>query len=327
MDSLFNTKKQLVIHFSQRRVFVYLSLLSYLYGHPCIILVYSLFSVIPMSYLKRLFYFLHCFIFIITNDIHAKKNETLNPTSFHKGEGLAYQVYYSFIHAGTVTMDVDEHVHNVHGHNCYKVAVKGTSSNGLGVLGIKIENIWESYLDINLLCPHRFTSHIQENNYTRKEQIDFDYEKQQAKIEITESTHNMDHEVSYHPIPSKDQIKDLVSGYYSLRNIDTTKLKPGDKIHVSVLHDQHVYDDVEIIFLGKRMITTKLGQIMTLVFAPLIPTIDGSIFSGERPVEAYISDDANKIPIKLKANLVVGTVDIELSDYKGLKEELLFQKS
>lgn len=249
-----------------------------------------------------------------------------NHAPFHRGEWLEYQVHYSFIHAGTVTMDVDEELHDINGASCYRVEVKGTSSNGLGVLGIKIANVWESYLDVDLLCPYRFISHIQENNYTRKEKVDFYYNKKQAKVVVAESIHNMDQEVSYYPIPSKGQIKDLVSGYYSLRAIDTTKLKPGDKLTVNVLHDQQIYDNIEIVFLGKKVITTKLGAIMTLVFAPLVPINDNSIFLGERPVEAYISDDVNKIPIKLKVNLVVGAVDIELSSYKGLKEEIPFQK-
>ncbi|WP_339044770.1 DUF3108 domain-containing protein [Cardinium endosymbiont of Tipula unca] len=277
-----------------------------------------------VCHIKRFFCLCYCFLFFSLSALHAK-SANLDYAPFDRGESLEYQVYYSFIHAGTVTMGVDEQLHHMHGHNCYRVEVKGTSSNGLGVLGIKIADVWESYLDVELLCPYRFCSHIQENNYVRKERIDFDYKKKQAKVEVVESTHSMDKEISYYPIPSQGQIKDLVSGYYALRAIDTTKLKPGDKLTLNVLHDQQIYDNIEIVFLGKKMITTKLGAIMTLVFAPLVPTND-SIFAGERPVEAYISDDANKIPIKLKANLVVGAVDIELSSYKGLKEEISFQK-
>lgn len=277
-----------------------------------------------VRYLKKVF--CCCLTSVLLSSLHVQTVGAVDPP-FLPGERLEYQVYYSFIHAGTATMCVDEQLHKLNEHLCYKVQVKGTSSNSLGLLGFKVLDTWESYLDVdvaNALRPHRCVTHLQENGYVRKEQIDFDYQSNQARVEVAESIHNMEHEVTYHPIPSVKNIKDLISGYYALRSIDTTKLRPGDKLIISVLHDQQIYEDVGILFLGKKTIETKLGKTSALVFAPLVP-IEDSIFSGERPVETYISDDANKVPLKLKVNLVVGSVEIVLTDYKGLKTHIHFQ--
>lgn len=280
---------------------------------------------VVVQYLKKSFF---CFLAgAFLSSVQAKTASGVEPP-FLPGEWLEYQVYYSFIHAGTATMCVDEELHQLNEHVCYKVQVQGTSSTALGMLGFKVLDRWESYLDVDYskaLRPHRCVTHLQENGYVRQEQIDFDYQAHQARVKVSES-HNMEHEVTYHPIPSTKKIKDLIGGYYGLRSIDTTNLKPGDKLVLTVLHDQQVYEDVVILFLGKKTITTKLGKTSALVFAPLVP-IEDSIFSGVRPVEAYISDDVNKVPLKLKINLVVGAVEIELTGYKGLKEDIHFQPS
>lgn len=278
-----------------------------------------------VQYLKKsLFYYLAG---AFLSSVQAKTVSRVEPP-FLPGEWLEYQVYYSFIHAGTAIMCVDEKLHQLNEHVCYKVQVQGTSSTALDMLGFKVLDRWESYLDVdysNALRPHRCVSHLQENGYVRQEQVDFDYQTHQARVKVSEG-HNMEHEVTYHPIPSTKKIKDLIGGYYGLRSIDTTNLKPGDKLVLTVLHDQQIYEDIVILFLGKKTITTKLGKTSALVFAPLVP-IEDSIFSGVRPVEAYISDDANRIPLMVKAKLVVGAVEIELTGYKGLKEDIHFQPS
>jgi hypothetical protein len=33
----------------------------------------------------------------------------------------------------------------------------------------------------------------------------------------------------------------------------------------------------------------------------------------------WVSDDLNKIPIRVKANIMVGSVKVDLTDYSGLK--------
>jgi hypothetical protein len=44
----------------------------------------------------------------------------------------------------------------------------------------------------------------------------------------------------------------------------------------------------------------------------------GRIFKAEESVTLWITDDENKIPIKMKASLSVGSLRAELEEYKGL---------
>lgn len=271
---------------------------------------------------KRFFY---CFLICYTTLCQAySRGQDLEKPPFQKGEYLEYNVYYSFVHAGTAIMQVDQDLHHIANQSCYKLHVKGVSNNALKLFGMSVCNSWESYLDVKQLRPVQFFSHIQENNYTREEHICFDYQTNEATIRASDSDNKMESKTSSCPITHT--VKDFVSGYYALRNIDVNKLKTGDKLSLDILHENQVYQNIEIAFLGKAILATKLGKIATLVFAPMVPT-DHTIFSGERPVEVFISDDENKIPIKLKANLVIGGVEIELTNYKGLRADIVVQKT
>jgi hypothetical protein len=44
----------------------------------------------------------------------------------------------------------------------------------------------------------------------------------------------------------------------------------------------------------------------------------GRIFKDEEDLNVWISDDANRIPIRAQANILVGSVKMDLQDYKGL---------
>jgi hypothetical protein len=44
----------------------------------------------------------------------------------------------------------------------------------------------------------------------------------------------------------------------------------------------------------------------------------GRIFKAEESVKIWVTDDRNKVPIQLKADLAVGSLRAELEEYKNL---------
>ena len=69
-------------------------------------------------------------------------------------------------------------------------------------------------------------------------------------------------------------------------------------------------------FLGREVLKTKFGKVKTMIFRPLVQS--GRVFKAQESVTLWITDDANKIPIKMKADLSVGSLRAELEQYKGL---------
>ncbi|WP_339609279.1 DUF3108 domain-containing protein, partial [uncultured Planktosalinus sp.] len=45
----------------------------------------------------------------------------------------------------------------------------------------------------------------------------------------------------------------------------------------------------------------------------------GRVFKEKESLTVWISDDDNKIPLKIVADLAVGSIRAELDEYKGLK--------
>jgi hypothetical protein len=70
-------------------------------------------------------------------------------------------------------------------------------------------------------------------------------------------------------------------------------------------------------FIGREDITTKFGTIATMVFRPLVQS--GRVFKEQESVTVWISDDDNKIPLRIQASLAVGSIKADLDAFKGLK--------
>jgi hypothetical protein len=70
-------------------------------------------------------------------------------------------------------------------------------------------------------------------------------------------------------------------------------------------------------FIGREDITTKFGTVSAMVFRPLVQS--GRVFKEQESLTVWISDDNNKLPLRIKANLAVGSIKADLDAFKGLK--------
>ncbi|MFY7937751.1 MAG: DUF3108 domain-containing protein, partial [Flavobacterium sp.] len=67
----------------------------------------------------------------------------------------------------------------------------------------------------------------------------------------------------------------------------------------------------------------KFGEINCMIFKPLVQA--GRVFKEEESLTVWISDDNNKIPIRVKASLAVGSIKADIDQYKGLKHPINFK--
>jgi hypothetical protein len=245
--------------------------------------------------------------------------------SLAPGEKLTYKVHYGWIEAGEVVMQIDRNLHAVNGKSCYKIDVGGESKGAL-YLFLKMRNYFGSYLDTTNLIPQRFYRNIQEGTYRKNEKIEFDHIR---KLVIVEELNEAETQViRKDEYGICDNVQDMVSTWYVLRNLDFNTVQVGDILYSPVFFDNILYEKFKTKFLGRKIIKTKLGPMNTLVLTPLVPfTSTGkSIFAGENSVELYLSDDQNKIPVKIKIKLLVGAVEMDLINYEGLKHPVAIKK-
>lgn len=235
--------------------------------------------------------------------------DTGNRLVFGTGEVITYRVHYGFINAAEARMEISNDIHYISGRPCMKIDIYGNST-GMFDLFTRIRDNWGTYLDTAHIRPMRFYRKLEEGRYRKNEIVNFDHGK---RIAVT-------HEYSFkqgqwkppvsNEIPLNSQ--DLVSSYYYLRTLDFSKNKPGDILSLNAFFDEEVYD-FKIRFVGREEVKTNLGVIRSIVLSPIMP--ENSLFDGENSIKVWISDDINKVPLKIKASMFVGAVEVDIETF------------
>ena len=240
-------------------------------------------------------------IFVITFSISGQEKKV----PYKSGEWLRYKMSYSgFLRAGTAILEVNETEYQ----GKKVLHAKGTGwTSGMIKWFFEVDDVYESYFDKDNVKPYLFKRKIDEGGYKKHRITSFNYTSKQAYIQ--DFTNQKDTSVAF------TNVQDVMSSFYYLRSIETKNLKKGDEVALDMFLDAQVYP-FKLRFLGREVLKTKFGKVNSLVFRPLVQS--GRIFKEEESVTIWITDDANKIPIKMQASLSVGSLRAELEDYKGL---------
>ena len=77
---------------------------------------------------------------------------------------------------------------------------------------------------------------------------------------------------------------------------------------------------MSVTYRGRENVETKAGTFRCVKLIPKMPA--NKLFKGEDAVAVYLSDDENKIPVLVQAELFVGSVKLDLYEYRGLRGRL-----
>ena len=112
-------------------------------------------------------------------------------------------------------------------------------------------------------------------------------------------------------------LQDLVSTFYFLRNhFDLEGIQVGETASLHMIYDKKPFA-FRFRFLGYENVKTKFGVVPCVKFRPYVE--EGRIFKKESGLSLWVSNDNNRIPIKVVAELSVGSLDVDLVGFKGLK--------
>ncbi len=252
--------------------------------------------------MKTIFSFL--FLFSITFSIAQK------PTVYQAGEFFSFAVSYGFINAGHATLELSE----VNYNNKKVFFAKGYGyTSGMTKMMFKVEDHYQSYFDKLTGEPCQSVRKIHEGGYTKNNVSYFDKTKNTVLVKDLE-----DQTEKSFTVPN--QIQDVVSAFYYLRNhpvIDT--IKEGETVAIDMFFDNEVLN-FKLKFLRREIIKTKFGKVATMVFRPYVQ--EGRIFKESESLTMWISDDQNRIPMRIKAELLIGSLKADLEKCKGVKYPL-----
>lgn len=245
------------------------------------------------------------FAFLSLNAIAQELPFVKDPV-FQAGEVLKYKLKYGFITAAEGTIKVEESDLKFDGKPSYKLLVDGETSGTFDVF-YKIRDHYDSYIDKDNLKPYFYQENIREGGYRRQDKARF--HQDDKKVVATKGTF----------ATPTTQTFDLVSAYYFARSLDISKMKTGDFVKLNYFLGDEV-SQLEIQFVGREVIKTKLGKIRCLKFSPSIKP--GRIFRKDSRLYLWVTDDGNRVPVKAQVEIIVGAVTMEIKSADGLKYPL-----
>ena len=223
--------------------------------------------------------------------------------AFKDGEFLKYKLAYGFMNAGEATLEVKKVKKKIQGREILHIVGRGYSISAFDWF-FKVRDKYETYLDEEGIFPWLFVRRIEEGGY-KKEQ-DYKFFQNQGRVEHVQK------ELVY-KVPHG--VQDMISSFYYARTIDFTDAKKNQVYQFDSFVDGEVYP-IKIKYVGTKNIRVNAGKFECMVFHPVVQ--EGRIFKKDDDVTVYITNDENKIPVLARAKILVGSVRMELIDYKNL---------
>jgi hypothetical protein len=260
------------------------------------------FTIKTIKMKKTVIYFL-----LLATTVLQAQNEY---SAFKTGEWLKFRMHYGFLNASYATLHVKSA--KIDSIPVYHVVGHGRTT-GFASLFFKVEDTYESYFDMNDNRPYKFVRKIDEGGYKKDVEINFDHKRNKAVL--NDKKNNKKYNFAL-----QNGIQDLISAFYYLRNnYDAKDLIKNEVIDLKMLYDDDGVFDFKLRYLGKEIVRTKYGKVECLKFRPLVQS--GRVFKEEESLSLWVSNDKNKIPIRIKADLAVGSIKADLDGYNGLKHQ------
>jgi len=249
-------------------------------------------------------------LFVFPFTIFAQLDlEILKEKPFKPGEMLNYTVRFGPIVGGTASMTIRQVTYK--GTPVYHSVAQGRTI-GVAERLYSVKDVFESYFDIQTGLPLRLIRDVKEGNYRKHEEAFFDRNMNTAYSLRLDTTFQV-----------PPDILDMVSLLYFIRSVNYSRLKPGDVIKTITYFDDEIYP-FEIRYKGKENVKTKYGKISCHRFDPVVEP--GRMFDSEDDMQIWLSDDQNVIPIKVRFDLLVGSLRMELDQFANLKYPLIFRQ-
>lgn len=233
----------------------------------------------------------------------------LTAQSYQDGEWLKFRIHYGWFNASYATLEVNEE--KIGNTPIFHVTGKGKST-GLLHAFFKVDDTYESFIEKSTQLPVQFKRNINEGGYIKNKIIYFFQRGRSAKVRDLKH----DTEKTYTTEP---EVQDMISVFYYVRNqIDGAFKKEGDSLVANMFFDEKNFK-FKTVYLGQEVIKTKFGKVETLKLRPYVQS--GRVFKEDESLTVWVTADGNKIPVRIKAKLSVGSLTADIDDFKNLKHE------
>ena len=246
--------------------------------------------------------YIHSIIFFFCLFINAESGfsqQTKN--NFQGGEKLKFLLYYGPFDGGLVEAELK--VVKFNGKDVFYSQMKAKTI-GLTDRLFKVRDEYSAIFDPVTLLPYKSVRDISEGKYTKKNIVHY-FHDQHYVINIKQDTFQ---------VPS--DVRDMVSVFHYIRNLDFNSFKEGHIIKINTFFDNEIFP-FDMRYKGTEQVTTRMGTFNCIKLVPFVEP--GRIFNKEDDMAIWLSDDFNRVPIRVRFNLKVGSVKCDLIEFTGLK--------
>ena len=257
------------------------------------------------------------FLTILLVMVHFASNAQckIETKAFRPGERVTYSAFYNWgfiwINAGEVEFKVSSKKYE--GRDVYHLYSYGASYKSYDWI-FKIRQKYQAYVDPETLKPLWYERDVVEGSYTAFEEYKFDYNNNEIRTYIQKKTNPG--RTSSLPLPNC--IFDVLTSIYYFRSVDASRLKIGEKIPITMVLDKQIYN-LFIRYLGKEEVKTR-NKIKYNCLKFSVQMVEGTVFKGGEDALVWVTDDANKIPVLIEAQILVGSVKAVLNEAIGLMQ-------
>lgn len=231
------------------------------------------------------------------------------------GESITLRIHYGFLNAGTANLTAKKTSYKGVPH----LYVKGTGqTTGAVKAFFKVEDMYESYININTELPSFYVRNVKEGSYRQHLETVFNHINNTLVLTDKKTPAN-----GSKVIKSVKGVQDMLSCFYYLRSKTPAELKVGSVINMNVWIDDEMFP-FQLKVAGTENLDTKFGTINCLKIIPSVKS--GRVFKAKEGVVMWVSNDLNHIPILLKAELAVGSLKASIDNFKNVKYPVKFTK-
>lgn len=228
-------------------------------------------------------------------------------TAFKGGEVVNMMVFYStlgmYLGAGDASFTTS--IEKFNGKTVYHCVGEGKSYPFFDNF-FKVRDRYETYVDTATMLPIKFIRNVDEGGHKKYNNVTFNHSAGTAVS--TKGVYKI-----------TSCIQDVISATFYARNINFNSYKPGDRIPFDMFLDDEIYH-LYLRYMGKETIKTRYGKFHSIKFKPLL--IKGTIFEGGEQMNVWVSDDPNRLVLRVESPISVGSIKVDMMGYKNLRYPL-----
>lgn len=224
--------------------------------------------------------------------------------AYQSGEILNFRIHYGIINAGTVSMTVSEPL-VINDKNAYNLKIEGETLKSFD-WAYKVRDKFESWIDVESHAPMRYAKTVRENKYFNQDIAIYNHAEKWLKNKQGQMT-----------IPQYTQ--DIASAIYYMRTLNYKDAKLNATFPIDVYIDNKVYN-LNIKYVGKEIVNTDIGKLRCFKLKPQL--VVDRVFKKADAMTVWVTDDDNKIPVRIQTDISVGSLKVDITKTQNLKNAM-----